>query len=268
VHVSGLWIYPVKSCRGIPLESIELDDCGFTGDRRFLIVDAEGKAVTQRAVPTLARIEAQLGRDSLSLQCSGHGSIQVPRHSDNAPTAVVEIWGDQNLTADDCGAEAALWLSDLLSTSVRLVRAGSRFHRPARHHPDAAIGFADAYPLLVTTEASLRHLNERLAARHEQPVSMERFRPNLIIADTPAHAEDTWTRLRIGTVDLHAATRCVRCVMITTDQTSGQRGIEPLRTLATYRRDSDRPQDVTFGRNLINESKRGVLRLGQPVLAA
>jgi uncharacterized protein len=268
VHVFGLWIYPVKSCRGIPLESVELDGCGFSGDRRFLIVDAQGKAVTQRAVPTLARIETQLGPDSLSLHCSGHGSIQVPRDSDDAPIAVVEIWGDQNLAADDCGAEAAHWLSDLLSMSVRLVRSGSRFHRPVQHHPGAAIGFADAYPLLVTTEASLRHLNERLAARDEEPVSMERFRPNLIIADTPAHAEDTWTSLQIGTVALHAATRCVRCVMITTDQASGQRGAEPLRTLATYRRDASRPQDVTFGRNLINGSKRGVLRLGQPVLAA
>jgi hypothetical protein len=127
------------------------------------------------------------------------------------------------------------------------------------------VSFADAYPLLAISEASLADLNDRLLAGGEAPVPMDRFRPNLVLGDCPAYAEDTWTRFRIGDVTFRAAGPCARCLIPTTDQETALRGKEPLRTLATYRRDPEDPADVNFGQNLVHETKSGMIKLGDTV---
>jgi len=127
-------------------------------------------------------------------------------------------------------------------------------------------GFGDSCPFLVVSEASLADLNDRLQREGHAALPMDRFRANLVVAGCGPHAEDTWKRFRIGDVVFRSAGPCARCVVTTTDQATGDRGVEPLRTLATYRRDPAKHSNVNFGHNLVNESKAGRLRVGDPVV--
>ena len=168
------------------------------------------------------------------------------------------------MTADDCGDESAEWLSNFLGSPLRLVRMGGTYQRPVLKKAAQAgdvVTFADSCPFMVMSEASLADLNGRLAT----PLPMNRFRPNLVVADCAPYAEDAWTRVRIGDVVLRSAGPCTRCPITTTDQLTAARGKEPLKTLATYRRDPDDPTDVNFGVNLIHETKRGTVRVGDAV---
>ncbi len=274
MHLSGLFVYPVKSLRGCAVPHAEIDALGLVGDRRFLVVDpADGRFLTQRTHPRMATIATALTATDLTLTSASHGAISVPRASAaTAPLRSVSVWKSSDLLAEDCGDEVARWLGQCLGTSARLVRIGPRFLRPILKPsatPGDHVAFADAFPFLAISEASLHDLNDRLIAQHAEPVPMARFRPNLVLAGTPPFAEDTWPQLRIGTIRFRAGGPCARCIMTTTDQESGERlGPEPLRTLATYRRDSSDPTDVNFGQNLIHETKSGLLRVGDPVIPA
>ena len=270
MRLSGLFLYPVKSLAGISVLSAELDALGLVGDRRFLVVDGAGRFLTQRTLPRMALVATALDATHLTLSTSASASIRVARASDPAaPLRPVSVWKSENLLAEDCGDDAATFLSDFLATRCRLVRLGAAFHRPILKptaRPGDVVSFADAYPLLVIGEASLADLNDRLVARDSAALPMNRFRPNLVIAGAPAFAEDTWPHLRIGAVTFRAGGPCARCILTTTDQATGERdGPEPLRTLATYRRDPADPTDVNFGQNLIHESKSGTLHLGDPI---
>jgi uncharacterized protein YcbX len=252
--------------------SAEVDARGLIGDRRFLVVDAAGRFLTQRAHARMALIETALTTDRLILTAPDHGSVAVPRQptSDPGPsTLCVTIWQD-TVTADDCGNEPARWLSDLLGLPCRLVRIGAAYSRPLPDRkipsslstpilPSHEVSFADGFPFLLISEESLADLNARL----DVPLPMNRFRPNLVAAGGAPYGEDTWGRFRIGGVVFHGATRCGRCVVTTTDQVTATRGKEPLRTLATYRRDAN--GDVMFGRNLVHETKVGCLTVGDAV---
>ncbi len=272
-RLSGLFIYPVKSCRGHRVEAAAVDDYGFVGDRRFLVVSPEGQFFTQRQLPQMARIETELVNGRLTLSSANAGSVTVTDSlTATARTLSVTVWKD-TMTADDCGEPAAEWLTRFLGTPARLVRIGAAFSRPipARKIPSTLptssamppqVSFADGFPFLVISEASLAVLNDRLAERGEEPVPMNRFRPSLVVRDCEAFAEDTWGRFKIGDVIFHGATPCARCVVTTTDQETGERFKEPLRTLATFRRDATDPTDVNFGRNLIHETKRGTVTAG------
>ncbi|MDI1247996.1 MAG: MOSC domain-containing protein [Lacunisphaera sp.] len=274
MHLSALHIYPVKSCRGLSVSAAELDDYGFVGDRRFMVVTAEdGKFLTQRTHPRMALIGTALNKDDLTLSSHGHGSVTVgralrPTVGDKPrPTRRVIVW-KSTMTADDCGDEPAEWLSDFLDLPLRLVRMGGAYQRPIvkpTARPGDVVSFADAYPLLVISEASLDDLNDRLVAKHEEPLPMNRFRPNLVVAGCPPYGEDAWSKIRIGDVVLRNAGLCARCPVTTTDQETAVRGKEPLKTFATYRRDAADPTDVNFGVNLIHETKRGTLRVGDAV---
>lgn len=269
MHVSGLFIHPVKSLRAMSVPTVELDPLGVVGDRRFMVVDEQGRFLTQRTLARMALLEAKLTHDALILSTPNTGQIHVQRASDaGAPVRPVSVWKSEGLQAEDCGDGVAAWLGDFLGVTCRLVRAGKQFHRPMTK-PAACVGdlvsFADAEPLLVISEASLADLNDRLVARDEEALPMDRFRPNLVIAGCDAFAEDTWPRIRIGNVVLRAGGPCARCIVTTTNQQTAERGKEPLRTLATYRRDADDPTDVNFGQNFIHETKSGSLAVGAPV---
>jgi uncharacterized protein YcbX len=266
VHLSALYIYPVKSLRGIAASTAALDEFGLVGDRRFLVVDEQNRFLTQRTLPRMALLETELGHDSLVLRNAHHGSAAVGLREPGAPLTV-QIWRD-TVEAVDCGVEIAVWLSDFLRRPCRLVRMGDNFHRavtkPAAR-PGDRYGFPDGAPSLVISESSLADLNDRLITRGEDPVPMDRFRPNLVVSGCTAYAEDTWTRLRIGEIIFRAAGPCARCIVTTTDQQTGIRYTEPLRTLATYRRDSTNSTEVNFGQNLIHETKSGTVRIGDKV---
>lgn len=271
MHIHSLHIYPVKSLRGCDVTSVEIDELGFAGDRRFLIVDENGEFLTQRTFPAMAAVSTALSENALTLSTDGHDSISVPRLSDpQAPLMPVNVWRDSGLLAEDCGNEAAAWLRDVLGLRCRLVRIGGRFHRPVTKSAawtGDLVSFADAAPVLVTSTGSLDELNRRITANESEPVPMNRFRPNLVIEGCAAFAEDGWPALRVGAVLLRNAGPSERCIMTTTDQRTGLRGPEPLRTLATFRRAAD-GNAVCFGVNFIQQSKRGVLRAGDPAVPA
>lgn len=274
MHLSGLLVYPVKSLRGCTVATAAVDALGLTGDRRFMVVDERGRFLSQRTLPRMALVETALTGDALMLAAEGAGTIHVPRVADpKAPRRTVSVWKSAGLTAEDCGDAPAAWLAAFLGVTCRLVRIGAEFHRPVLKFPPSlaqpphpAVSFADGYPLLVISEASLADLNDRLAAQGEDPVPMDRFRPNLVIAGCAAFAEDTWQRFQIGAIVLHAAGPCARCLVTTTDQRTATRQAEPLRTLARYRRDAIDPTNVNFGQNLIPETPFGTLRVGDAVV--
>ncbi|WP_415908580.1 MOSC domain-containing protein [Oleiharenicola sp. Vm1] len=270
LRVSGLFIHPVKSCRGIAVAAAEIDALGLVGDRRFLVVDETGKFLTQRTHARMACIATALDPARLTLSAQGAGTVSVPRASDPAaPLRPVTVWKHSALQAEDCGPAAAAWLSEFLGLRCALVRIGPAFERHVLKkagRPGDLFSFADGAPLLVTGEASLADLNDRIRANGGEPVPMERFRPNLVVSGGTPFAEDDWPVLRIGDVVLRAAGKSDRCIVTTTDQRTGERGKEPLRTLATFRRDPVEPSSVYFGANFINESKRGALQVGDAVV--
>lgn len=269
MHVTGLHIHPVKSLRGLAVEAARVDSLGLVGDRRFLVVDPAGTFLTQRGVPGMARVGALLDEHVLTLRAEGSGEIRVRRAPDpEAPEAVVRIWKSEGLRAEDCGEAPAEWLSAVLGTPCRLVRIGPGFDRPVRAdyaRPGDSVMFADGFPLLIVSEASLGDLNRRMAQTGGAALPMNRFRPNLVVAGCEAYAEDSLGRFRIGDVVFRAAKPCIRCIVTTTDQLTGERGAEPLRTLAGYRREPKDSTEVRFGYNLVNETKSGVLRVGDRV---
>lgn len=270
MHLSGVFIYPVKSLRGIAVTSAQIDDLGLVGDRRFMVVDEQGLVFTQRTLPRMALVETELTSTELILRAPDFGSCAVALHpSGLVVTRTVSIWKSEGLLADDAGLEASRWLSSFLGLTCHLVRIGQDFRRPVLGRQNSRSGdvftFADAYPFLLTTEASLANLNDRLLTCGEKPVPMNRFRPNLVISGAGAFAEDDWPLLKIGSATFRAGGPCERCVITTTDQLTAERGKEPLRTLASFRRSPEDSTAILFGQNLIHQTKSGSLHVGDKV---
>ncbi len=257
--VTGLYVYPVKSCRGIALEQATLDARGIVHDREWLVVDDASRFLTQREVPRLALIRPTLADDALHLEAPGLPPLRLPYGGGGAVRAVT-IWRD-TCPALDQGDAAAAWLSDFLGHRCRLVRFADdhvRHVNPAYARSERdQVAFADGYPLLLISEASLQDLNRRLP----EPLPMNRFRPNIVVRGCAPYAEDEWDTLRIGEVLAYGVKPCPRCAIPMTDQETARRGKEPLRTLATYR-DSD--LGILFGQNVIHAAP-GVLRVGDAV---
>lgn len=266
-RVTGLFVYPVKSCRGHAVERAEVDAWGFLDDRRYLIVSPDGQFFTQRALPRLALVDTELTARGLTLGAAHHGEVFVAAAEQHGRRQVT-VWKN-TVAADDCGAAAAEWLTRFLGTPAHLVRMGPDFDRPVKPsqaRPGDQVTFADAFPFLVISEASLAHLNDRIIAAGGEAVPMDRFRPNLVVSNTVPFAEDDWPTFRAGDIMFRNAGPCGRCIVTTTDQRTGERGKEPLRTLATFRRDVADPTEVNFGANLVHETKRGAVRLGDAVI--
>lgn len=264
--VSGLFIYPIKSCRGISVVKWPVLERGFYADRRWMIVDAAGGFVTQRELPKLALVETALltlvetapGPDHLQLRAPGQPELTLPLTHDAGEARTVTVWRDQ-ATASVHPLGSA-WFSRYLGAPHELVYMPDSERRQvnlARARPGDLVSFADAYPFLLISEASLADLNARLA----EPVSMARFRPNIVISGTAPFAEDGYARVRVGEISFRGPKRCERCVVTTVNPETGERGSEPLRALAKYRL-SD--QKVWFGMNLIHDNL-GWLRVGDAV---
>jgi uncharacterized protein len=257
--VSHLNVYPVKSCRGIALGEASLDRWGIRHDRNWMVVDAEGCFVSQRTQPRLALVEPALGPELLTLRAPGVPALELPVSGRAGLERTVTVQ-DDSCTALDQGEDAAAWLSGYLGQPMRLVHIGTSFQRSLdpRYVPEGGeVGFADGYPLLVLSDASVAELNRRLAA----PLPMNRFRPNLVVTGCSAFAEDAWRRIRVGEVVLHLVKPCERCVITTVDQATAEQGKEPLATLATFRRYGD---GVAFGQNAVHQGP-GRIRVGHAV---
>lgn len=257
--VAGLFVYPVKSCGGVEVDRIEVDAFGFRDDRRWMIVDEVGRFLTQRTVPLLATIRVGLSDDRLSLRSSGWDDLDLDAFPDDASAEPVTVWRD-TVDALPVGEEADAWLTSVLGRPARLVWMPTATVRPAKRDPAGIlprISFADAYPFLVISRESLGALNARLV----KPLPMDRFRPNIVVEGAGPFAEDDWTRFRIDAVEFDVAGPCARCATTTVDQATGAKGVEPLRTLATFRRQGN---EVMFGQNAIHRGP-GEIRVGDLV---
>lgn len=264
-EVSALHVHPVKAMRATSAPSAVVEPWGLAGDRRWILADASTlKAVTQRDEPSLARVEALLtagGGLRLSVPEREPVDVDVPR---SGPPETVRLFADK-IELLPAGGPGDAWLSGYLGRAVRLMHLDEpALRRPVndRHgRPGEMVSLADGYPLLVTTTASLEALNTLIAGGdrpHEGPLPMSRFRPNVVIDGTSAWAEDAWRRVRIGEVVFRVAEPCGRCVVTTTDQATGARGSEPLRTLGRHRKVGAK---LLFGQNLIPEGA-GTLYVG------
>ncbi|WP_404816345.1 MOSC domain-containing protein [Streptomyces thermolineatus] len=263
----SLHLYPVKSLAGASPRTAVVEPWGLRGDRRWMLVDASGQVVTQREHARMAlATAAPAAEGGIRLEGPGAEPLEVPVPDPGRGTVRVRIWRDE-VEAVPAQEAASAWFGELLGAEVRLVHMdapGSRRPIDPRYaRPGETVSFADGFPLLLTTTASLDALNSLVAQGdfpEQGPLPMDRFRPSVVVAGGTAWEEDGWRRVRIGEVVLRVAKPCGRCVITTTDQRTGERGKEPLRTLALHRRIGDR---LVFGQNLVPENG-GTLRVGDP----
>lgn len=256
--IKSMHIYPLKSGRGIDVDSMQLDRFGPRGDRRWMLVDDSGRFVSQRETAAMARLSALPTAEGLQLAFESD-SIDIPTPPDEK-TLFVTIWDDK-VPARDAGSAAADWLSAVFERPLRLVYMGEECQRHVDGRYASAgetVSFADGFPLLLVSASALDELNSRLT----QPVELDRFRPNLVVEGCEPHAEDGWRRIRIGSVEFDVAKPCARCAVPSLDQRSGEKHPEILRALAGYRRWEDR--QVYFGQNLLYEPG-GEIRVGDTV---
>jgi uncharacterized protein YcbX len=259
MRLAALGLHPLKSGRALSPRSAIVEPAGLRHDRRWMVVDADGRFVSQREDPRLGRIVPTIEADALRLGAPAAPDLTVPLRPGPGPTRRVTIWGDE-VAARGCGDAADAWLAARLGPGHRLVVLTDDAPRPA--DPDHArdgdtVSFADGFPYLLTTTASLDELNRRAGSA----LTMARFRPNLVVEGAPPFAEDRWRRIRVGEVVFRVAKPCARCVVTTLDPDTLEAGPEPLRTLARFRAADGK---VHFGQNLLPDGG-GTLRLGDPV---
>lgn len=278
--ISQLNVYPIKSCAGIARDTVRLTPFGLEHDRNWMVIDSQGRFVTQRTHAHLALARPTLDGDELAVHAPSMPALRLPADPAALASAAVvaaTVW-DDTVPALDAGDAAACWFSDLLSAPVRLVRFQPGQERTANRkwtgEAKARVRFADGYPLLVIGEASLNDLNARLAAKGVDPVPMNRFRPNVVLSGVEAYEGDYIDMLRItatgGEVALRIVKPCTRCPIPTIDQARGAPDprwpTEPTDTMSTYRGDSRVGGAIAFGQNAIVVSGAGdTLGLGQSV---
>jgi uncharacterized protein YcbX len=271
VRIESLAYYPIKGCHRVECESAELLPTGLRHDREWMIVEPDGKFITQRTDAVLATVTPSVDLDGqvLAITAPGRATLRVPLAMCGERRAV-RVWKDE-CEADDQGEAAAEWISAVVGRPLRLVRFAvdvARHADPQFARDDfAPVKFSDAYPVLVTQSSSLAALNSTIAASgaapDEAPLPMTRFRPNIVLAGLAPFVEDRIDKLRIGEAVLRLAKPSTRCIVTTTDQETGARGVEPLPTLKTLRWNRAL-KGVTFGENA-TVLQPGTLRVGDAV---
>lgn len=255
--ISELLIYPVKSLGGIRMESCRVTERGFEHDRRWMLVDAKNRFITQREFPELVFFRtAILGNNICITDKRDNCSINIPLVTNGGETIVVDIWDDR-CEAICMDQPISDWFSERLLQSVRMVYMPDQSRRPvdlAYAENGELTSFSDGYPVLIIGEASLQDLNRRL----ETPITMDRFRPNIVFKGELPFEEDGFLEIISGDVQFRAVKPCARCILTTTDQESGIRSPEPLKTLSVYRKLNNK---IYFGQNLL-VLKTGSIQVG------
>lgn len=253
LRLTEIWIYPIKSLGGIRLKSSKVSGKGLPFDRRWMLVDDTGAGFTQREHPKMALFKLGLSDDNLIVNYKGD-QISIPGNGDCiGEPEQVKIWDDL-VTAREVNPAFSAWFSKHLNYSCRLMYFPEENPRPVDPRykvNDEHVSLADAYPFLIIGESSLNDLNKRL----QDPVPMNRFRPNFVFSGGDAFAEDTWRNFMIGESEFAGVKLCARCVLITVDQDTASKGAEPLKTLASYR---TRNNKVYFGQNLVSLAPREI----------
>lgn len=267
MKVHSLHIYPVKSARVIDLQSSHVGSWGLDGDRRYMVTDPSGKFITQRELQALAQVTAVETGGVLHLSKAGEDSgLSVT--FDPARRIDTEVWGTR-FTAAVADDRVNARLSDWLGQPVRLVHADAASNRQC--NPDWAgegveTGFADGYPVLITTTGSLRLLNEATVEEGAETFGMDRFRPNIVVEDIRPFADDFWGAVEIAGIRFDLVKPCARCIMTTQDQLTGARGgADPMPSMRKLRMSSDRRvPGVLFGWNAVPRSS-GTVTVGDAV---
>lgn len=256
--LAGLYRYPIKSTAAQALERGRVGEEGLEGDRRYMVVKPDGAFITARTHPQLQRIAARPVAGGLTLTHAQLRAITAREADFTAAPFATGVWGDEFEALTTTPALDG-WFSTAVGEPARLLWLGRRSPR-YRQRIGRRVSFADGYPLMLISQASLDDLNTRMATAQR----MAQFRPNLVIAGTAPYAEDGWKRIRIGALELAVDAPCSRCAMVTVDPATGEflPRREPLRTLAGYRRGPD--GKIHFGQNLIPLGDGG-LELGAPL---
>lgn len=257
-RVSGLSIYPLKSCREISLESSEVENFGLKNDRRWMVVDEKSVMLTQRKIAKMCLIQPELTDQGLILKTASMEPLYIETPL-SGNTCSVQVWDDQ-CHAYDAGDEAANWLSHVLSTNCRLVYfPDNEFRQVDLNFANEGdkTAFSDGFPLLLISQASLDDLNQRM----DSPITMNRFRPNIIVEGCQPFAEDSWKKICIGDITFRIVKACSRCIIPSINIETAEREKEPLRTLVSYRK---RENKIFFGQNVIANST-GNIDIGMSV---
>jgi uncharacterized protein YcbX len=285
ITISGLFVYPIKSCGGVSLRESELGEGGLRYDRNWMVVDADGKFITQRTHPKMALVRTELKLSELVIRAPGMLRLDIIRdviEDDDSVNRRVKVWKDE-VDAVDEGDLAAHWFSTFLGVPCRLVK----IHPDARRisslervdawreaHPDDAdliarenvFAFADGFPLLIANQHSLEDLNRRLREGGHAPIAHDRFRPNIVLSGLDAFEEDYVSHFTVGDVSMALVKPCTRCEIPNTDQHTGDVGVEPMATLAGFRAHE---LGITYGVNAVVKAPAGaVLKVGDSVEAA
>lgn len=274
--LTELNLYPVKSCGGIALREATLTAAGLMSehiyDREWMLVDAEGNFLTQREHPRMALVRPRIRLDTLELRAPGMLALEIPLDlpdPEQAPTLEVRIWDDK-VKAYDCDETTAAWFSGFLGLPCRLARFHPDTQRKASTRwtqgVEAPTFFADGYPMLVLSAASLADLNEKLIAQGRSALPMNRFRPNIVIDGIGAFEEDYAESFKIGDALLKPVKPCPRCPVPSIDQATGELGPDPLDILSTYRANPKIGGGIAFGMNtILLEGEGQILRVGAEV---
>lgn len=248
LRLSEIWIYPIKSLGGIRLKQSMVLEKGLEYDRRWMLVDENGVFITQRLFPAMALLKLKIEKGELrivdSRQSTAYSVSLVPETVGKEEE--VTIWND-TVSAFEISKDASAWFSDALKTKCRLVHFPEKNSRPVDPNykiNDEHVSLADGYPFLIIGQSTLDFLNFKL----EQPLPMNRFRPNFVFTGGEPHEEDSWRNFSIGINNFVSVKPCARCAIPTINQDTAQKGDEPSRTLATYRRKENK---ILFGQNLV-----------------
>lgn len=246
LKLTQIWIYPIKSLGGIRLSSAKVMGKGLQYDRRWMLVDGDGKFMTQRIHPTMALFSLTIDETRMIITHKEHSLTLFLNPSNLSNPLNVQIWDDFVL-AFEVSSEHSQWFTQRLGINCKLVyfpEENTRPVDPGYKVNDEQVSLADAYPFLIIGQSSLDDLNKRLL----YPMSIRRFRPNLVFTGGDPYEEDTWRDFTIGSTRFVGVKPCSRCVLITVNPETGEKGDEPLRTLSVYRK---RNNKIFFGQNLV-----------------
>jgi uncharacterized protein YcbX len=258
--VKELYFYPIKSFRGLRVSQLELTPQGPRWDREWMLVDEGGRFLTQRQMPHLARIGLRMDEEAgIELTRADLGSVDFGLEEREGDPLKVVVWKSE-VPAQEVSSEVSSWLSEACGQKVRLVRLSPEARREfaAESMPGRTVRFVDACPLLVTSTASLKGLEQKAGVT----LSMSRFRPNIVVDGVSEHDEDVWGGFKIGRIDFQGIKKCGRCKITTVHPLTGEVGEEPLKTLATYRREE---KGVYFGYYYAHMSE-GRIAVNDPVV--
>jgi uncharacterized protein YcbX len=257
LKISGLYIYPIKSLPGIPVNEARVTERGFEHDRRWMLVDENNLFISQREAPQMTQLQVSIATNALVIAHKIKGkSITIPFTPPSRHCGVVTVW-DDTFTAGYVSDKADKWFSAMLGINCRLVYMPDNCRRlvDQRYAPEGAItSFSDAYPFMMIGQSSLDDLNSRLTGA----LPMDRFRPSIVFTGGKPFEEDLMANFTIGTINFFGVKLCARCIIPTINQTSGVKGKEPLKTLASYRAKNNK---IYFGQNLVHKGE-GLIAIG------